>query len=142
MEGTKSLSALGLSHELPFHSSCAPGVATPELIGKWSCLHAATLRSANTEELLPFSFGKTIQAILLLFQASFKGPSLQKQLFVSQLSPCTMPSSLRNRDLINSFWHKLPLNKVMHACWDEVQDNWAFNIKKYCCEQSNMGFIA
>lgn len=97
-----SLSALGLSNELPFNSSCFPGVATPELMGKWSCLHAATLGSVNTEEPLPFSFGKTIQVILLLFKASFKGLSLQKQLLVPQLSSCTTPTSLRNSALINS----------------------------------------
>lgn len=56
MEGTKPLSAQGLSNELPFHSSYVPGVATPELTWKWSCLHVATLGSVNTEEPLPSSF--------------------------------------------------------------------------------------
>lgn len=99
--------------------SCVPGVATPELTWKWSCLHVAMLGSVNTEEPLPFSFNLEKQ-FKLLFKASFKGLSLQKQLFVPQLSSCTTPTSLRNRDLINSFWHKLSLNKVMHACWDEI----------------------
>lgn len=69
---------------------------------------------------------KKFQTILFLCNSTFKGPSLQENPFVPQLSSWTMQTSLKNRDPINSFSYKLSLKEVMHACWDEIQDNWGF----------------